>query len=328
MKRGERTLLTTYIIRRVLQAIPLLFIISIISFLMMALAPGDPTAQYRDPSGSSETVDLTALREHMGIDDPIPVRYVKWMKLLFLEGNLGYSLQDGRPVLERIVERIPATFTLVGTAIVFSFIIAIPLGILSATKQYSFFDYTTTTFSFLGVSIPSFWFALMSILVFSLYLGWFPPSDMRSNFEYFDIVDRLHHLALPAMVLSIGLIASKSRYMRSSMLEVIKQDYVRTARAKGLKESKVIYKHALRNALLPIITLIGFQIPSLFGGALFIENIFAWPGLGRLGVEAIFLRDYQMIMGVVMIGAVLVVIGNLVADILYAVADPRIHYGK
>lgn len=321
-------MLSTYIIRRVLQAIPLFFIISIISFMMMAYAPGDPLAQFRSPDSPTETQDLSALREHMGLDDPIPIRYVKWLKLVVLEGNLGFSLQDGRPVLDRIVERLPATFTLMGTAILVSFILAIPIGIISAVKQYSWFDYTATTFSFLGVSIPSFWFAIMAILVFSLYLGWFPPSDMRSNFDSFDIVDRIYHLALPASVLSFGLIASKSRYMRSSMLEVIRQDFIRTARAKGLKESKVIFKHALRNALLPIITIIGFQIPNLFGGALFIENVFAWPGMGRLSVEAIFLRDYQMIMGTTMIAAVLVVIGNLVADILYAIADPRIHYGK
>jgi peptide/nickel transport system permease protein len=321
-------LLLTYIIRRVLQAIPLLFIISIISFLMMALAPGDPTAQFRNPEAASDEIDLSALREHMGIDDPIPVRYVKWMKMLILEGNLGFSLQDGRPVLERIVERIPATFLLMGTAIIFSFIIAIPIGIISAVKQYSIFDYTVTTFSFFGISIPSFWFALMALLLFSLYWPIFPAGGMRAIYDYFDIFDRLHHLVLPATVLSLGLMASKSRFMRSSMLEVIKQDYVRTARSKGLKESKVIYKHALRNALIPIITLIGFQLSTLFGGALFIENIFSWPGLGRLGVEAIFLRDYQMIMGVTMIGAIIVVIGNLLADILYAVADPRIHYGK
>jgi peptide/nickel transport system permease protein len=321
-------LLTTYIIRRVLQAIPLLFIISIISFLMMALAPGDPTAQFRNPDAGSESTDLKALREQMGIDDPIPVRYVKWMKLLVLDGNLGYSLQDGRPVLERIIERIPATFMLMGTSIVFSFIIAIPIGIISATKQYSLFDYAATTYSFFGISIPSFWFALMAILMFSLYWPIFPAGGMRAEYDYFDIFDRLYHIVLPATVLSLGLMASKSRFMRSSMLEVIRQDYVRTARSKGLKESKVIYKHALRNALIPIITLIGFQLPNLFGGALFIENIFAWPGMGRLGVEAIFLRDYQMIMGVTMIAAVLVVIGNMIADILYAIADPRIHYGK
>lgn len=320
-------MLTTYIVRRTLQAIPLLFIISVISFLMMSFAPGDPTAQFRNPEGSTESVDLSAIRAEMGLDDPIPIRYVKWLKLT-LSGNLGYSLQDGRPVLERIVERIPATFTLMGTAIFISFVIAIPMGIISAVRQYSWFDISTTTFSFLGISVPSFYLALMSILIFSWYLNLLPASDMRSNYEYFDILDRLYHLVLPASVLSFGLIASKSRFMRSSMLEVIRMDYIRTARAKGLKESKVIYKHALRNALLPIITIIGYQIPNLFGGALFIENIFAWPGLGRLGVEAIFLRDYQMIMGVTMIAAVLVVIGNLLADVLYAITDPRIHYGK
>ncbi|RDU36016.1 diguanylate cyclase [Neobacillus piezotolerans] len=316
-----------YIIRRSLQAIPLLIIISIITFLLMTLAPGSPLDMYRSSEGA-DAVDTTAIEAKLGLDQPLYVQYFKWMQLLVLEGNLGYSFEDGRPVTEKILERVPATMLLMGVSIVISFILAIPIGVYSAVKKYSLFDNFFTTFTYVGVAVPSFYLALMAILVFSLKLDLFPPSDMMSVYDRFDFLDRLKHLVLPASVLAVGLIANKSRYMRSSMLEVIKQDYVRTARAKGVSENKVIYKHALRNALLPIITILGFQLPALFGGSLFVENIFAWPGMGRLAVNAIFIRDYQVIMGTTMFAGVLVVMGNLLADILYAVVDPRIQYGK
>jgi peptide/nickel transport system permease protein len=319
--------LTKYIIRRVLQAIPLLFIISIISFLLMSLAPGDPTAMYENPEAGKEQ-DLSAIREQLGVDDPIYVQYYKWLKLLVLEGNMGYSFQDGQPVLEKIIQRVPATLLLMATAITISLLIAIPIGVFSAVKKYSIFDYFFTFTSFLGIAVPSFFIALMAILVFSLKLSWFPVSGLRENYDAFDLWDRIHHLALPSLTLAFGLIASKSRYMRSSMLEVIKQDYVRTARAKGLSEGKVIFKHALRNALIPIITILALQLPALFGGSLFIEQLFAWPGMGRLTVNAIFIRDYQVIMGTTMIAGVMVVFSNLIADICYAIVDPRIQVGK
>jgi peptide/nickel transport system permease protein len=314
-----------YIIRRTIQAIPLLIIISIISFLLIQLAPGDPMDMYRS-SESAESVDTTAIEEKLGLDKPIYIQYFNWLRLLVLEGNMGYSFEDGRPVMEKILERLPATMLLMGVAIGISYLIAIPLGIYSAVKKYSFFDNFLTAFSYVGIAVPSFYLALMAILVFSLNLDWFPPSDMMSNYEEFDLMDRIKHLVLPASVLAIGGIASNSRFMRSSMLEVIKQDFVRTARAKGVAEKSVIYKHALRNALLPIITILGLSLPSLFAGALFVEQIFAWPGMGRLAVNAIFVRDYQTIMGTTMFAGVLVVLGNLIADILYAIVDPRIQY--
>jgi len=318
---------TIYFIKRVLQAIPLLFIISIISFILMVAAPGDPADAYRNPElGASQ--DLSGVIKHLGLDQPYHIQYLKWLKALVLEGNLGYSFQDGRPVLEKIVERIPATLTLMGTAILLAFIIGIPMGIYAAVKKNSLFDYFALIYSNLGYSVPSFWIALMALLVFSLKLDIFPMGGMRENYDSFDLMDRLHHLALPALVYAFGVTATKTRFMRSSLLEVIQQDYVRTARAKGLSEKKVILKHALRNALLPIITLLGFQLPALFGGALFIEQVFAWPGMGRLAIEAIYVRDYQVIMGTTMIGAIMVVLGNLIADILYAVVDPRIQYSK
>jgi peptide/nickel transport system permease protein len=314
-----------YIIRRTIQAVPLLIIISIISFLLIQLAPGDPMDMYRSSEGA-EAVDTTAIEEKLGLNQPVYIQYFNWLKLLVLEGNMGYSFEDGRPVMEKILERLPATLLLMGVAIGISYIIAIPLGIYSAVKKYSFFDNFLTAFSYVGIAVPSFYLALMAILVFSLNLDWFPPSDMMSNYEEFELMDRIKHLVLPASVLAIGGIASNSRFMRSSMLEVIKQDFVRTARAKGVAEKSVIYKHALRNALLPIITILGLSLPGLFAGALFVEQIFAWPGMGRLAVNAIFVRDYQTIMGTTMFAGVLVVLGNLIADILYAVVDPRIQY--
>lgn len=318
-----------YIIRRILQAIPLLFIISIISFLMMTLSPGDPVQMYKSQSGeASKNIDENKIREMMGIDKPIYVQYLKWMDQLVLHGNLGYSFEDGRPVVTKILERIPATLTLMGVSMLISFSLSIPIGIYSAVKQYSKFDYTFTTFSFIGYSVPSFFIALMMIYFFSLKLGWFPVSDMRSVYDRFDFWDRVHHIILPALTMAVGNIAFKSRFMRTSMVEVVRQEYIRTARAKGLSEKKVILKHALRNGLLPIITILGMQLPSLLGGSLFIENIFAWPGLGRLGVNAIYVRDFQVIMGTTMFAAIMVVLGNLIADILYAVVDPRIQYGK
>ncbi|WP_274363296.1 ABC transporter permease [Paenibacillus thermotolerans] len=318
-----------YIVRRTVQTIPLLFIISIISFLLMTLAPGDPTAMFQNPEGVNSAESLDNIRESLGLNDPIYIQYLKWLKLIVLEGNMGYSFQDGRPVLTKIVERIPATLILMGTAITMSFLIAIPIGVFSAVRKYSTADNIFTFLSFLGVSIPSFFLALMAILVFSVKLSIFPVSGMRGDDTAgFDIADIAYHLVLPATVLAFGLIASLSRFMRSSMLEVINQDFIRTARAKGLSERKVVLKHALRNAMLPIITLIGLQLPNLLGGALIIEQIFAWPGMGRLGIGSIFIRDYQVIMGITMVGSVLVVIGNLLADVLYAIVDPRIQYGK
>jgi peptide/nickel transport system permease protein len=295
----------------------------------MTLAPGDPTAMFENPEANKTgTQDFTVIREKLGLDQPIYIQYVKWLKLVVLEGNMGYSFEDGRPVLAKIIERIPATFVLMGTATILSFILAMFIGILSAIKKYSITDSIFTFSSFFGISVPTFYLALIGILFLSSKLGWFPVSDMRSNFDAFDLKDRLYHLILPSVVISFGLVAQFSRYMRSSMLEVVKQDYIRTARAKGLPNWKVILKHALRNAMLPMITLIGLELPSLFAGAFITENIFAWPGIGRLSINAIFIRDYQVIMGVTIVTAALVVLGNLIADILYAVVDPRIQYGK
>ncbi len=312
-----------YTFRRTLLAIPLLIMISIISFTIINMAPGDVTSMFINPD--SDPADIAALRAHFGLDKPLLVRYFIWLGRV-LTGDLGTSMWVGRPVLDMIMERLPNTLILAGVSMLLSFAVAIPFGIISATKRYSIFDYTSTTFAFVGLSLPNFWFGLMLILLFSLKLGWLPSGGMRANFDEFELIDRLRHLILPAIVLATGTMASKTRYMRSSMLEVIRQDYIRTARSKGLSERVVIYKHALKNALLPIITLFGLLLPSLVSGAVITESIFSWPGIGRLVVEAIWTRDYPVIMGVNMMGAIMVIIGSLIADIGYALADPRIKY--
>lgn len=293
----------------------------------MTAAPGDPMDVYYT-SENAMSVDTSYIEEYLGLDQPYYIQYLKWMRAFILDGNLGFSFRDGRPVTEVVIERIPATLTLMGTGVFLAFLVGVPMGIYAAVKRNKPFDYAALTYVNLGLSVPSFWIAMMALLFFSLKIDLFPAGGMRVNYEEFDLLDRLHHLALPALVFAFGTTATKTRYMRSSMLEVIRQDYIRTARAKGLSEKKVILKHAVRNALLPIITLLGFQLPILFGGALFIELVFAWPGLGRLAYESILVRDYQTIMGVTMFGSILVVVGNLIADVLYAVVDPRIQFGK
>lgn len=316
--------MTKYILKRLVQAIPLLFIITVITFLIINMAPGDPVKMFVNPESKS-TVDLVKIRHELGLDKPLIVRYFIWMANI-VRGNFGISYFYRRPVLDMLMECLPNTIILSLCSMLFSLVIAIPAGIICSLKRNSIWDYIFSIISFIGVSLPSFWFALMLILIFSLNLGWLPPAGMRSNFDQFVLVDRIKHLILPLIVLGTGSMAVNMRYMRSAMLDVIHQDYIRTAKSKGLSQRVVVLKHALRNALLPVITLIGFMIPNLIGGAAITETIFAWPGLGRIVVEANFTRDYPIIMGELVLFSVLVVIGSLVADILYAVADPRIRF--
>lgn len=313
-----------YVIRRILEAIPLVFLVTIIAFGIINLAPGDPVNMFINPETAS-SVDVEMIRKSLGLDQPMPVRYVKWLGKV-LQGDLGNSFQHSEPVTAMIMAKLPNTLVLALSATIFSFLIAIPAGILSAVKKNTWIDYFFSTVSFIGISLPSFWFGLMLILLFSLKLGWLPSGDMRSNFDQFVLSDRLLHLIMPTLVLGMGMMASKMRYMRSSMLEVIRMDYIRTARSKGLSESVVIFGHALRNALLPIITLMGLIIPGLFSGAVVVEQIFSWPGMGRMAIEATFMRDYPVQMGVILISSVMVIVGSLLADIGYALADPRIKY--
>ncbi|MGE5507278.1 MAG: ABC transporter permease [Chitinophagales bacterium] len=313
-----------YMLRRLLQAIPLLFGISLVSFFIMRLAPGGPLAGLlMNPKVSP--ADVARLEHLWGLDQPLHIQYFKWL-VSMLQGNWGFSYRSGLPVWEMIISRLPATFTLMFSAFVLSVAVALPAGILSAVKRYSLPDYVVTFLAFLGVAMPSFWFGLMLQLLFSVNLGWLPSSGMQTIGAGFSVLDRLRYLAMPTIVLALLSIAGWSRYMRSSMLEAIHQDYIRTARAKGLAERVVIGKHALKNAMIPVVTIMGLDLPSWFGGAAITEAIFAWPGMGRLYVEAVFSRDYPILMANLMLTAVLVVGGNLLADLLYAFFDPRIKY--
>lgn len=310
-----------YILHRILIAIPVIFGVTVVAFFIMTLAPGDAVDMLISPGLSPEDIELK--KKSLGLDQPVFIQYLHWLREL-AQGNLGYSFTNRQPVTERIFDRFGATFTLAMAAMLLSYVIAIPIGILSAVRQYSTLDYASTIFSFLGVSVPSFFFGLLMIYFFSLKLDLFPTGGMQSVGKEFSLADRASHLVLPMIVLSLQNTGVVMRYTRSSMLDVIRQDYVRTARSKGLHNQSVLVRHALRNALIPVITLVGLQIPFLLSGAIITEQIFNWPGMGRLTVEAINQRDYPTIMGLNLMIAVLVVIGNLVADVLYGVVDPRI----
>ncbi len=313
-----------FVARRIVGAVPLLFIITVVTFLIISLAPGDPVKMFVNPEAKTE-IDLDLIRTELGLDKPIPVRYVLWLGNI-IQGDFGQSYFYGRPVLDILAETLPNTIVLSLASMILALVFAIPIGIYSAVKRNSPLDYVFSTFSFVGISIPSFWFGLMLILLFSLKLGWLPTSGMRQVYDHFDLWDRIRHLILPTVVLGTGSMASSMRYMRSAMLDVIGQDYIRTARAKGASENTVIFKHALRNALIPVATLVGFMIPGLVSGAAVTEAIFAWPGLGRILVEANFTRDYPIIMGELVVYSLMVIVGSLVSDILYALVDPRIRY--
>lgn len=323
--------MSTYALRRVLQTIPIVFIISILLFLMVRAAPGGPlTAARRNPNISKE--QLEAIEERLGLNDPLMVQYGRWMGNM-LRGEMGESIKFRRPVSEMIGERIPNTLILVGASFFVTLLFAVPIGILSARKPYSLFDYSMTTITFIGQAIPVYWLGLGLIVIFYVTLKnpftgdpLFPVGGMNSRGQEGNLLDTLWHLALPVSALSLGWIAWYSRFLRSSMLDVLHEDYVRTARAKGLGERLVYYRHALRNAILPLVTLIALDLPSLFAGALFVETIFSWPGMGRLFWDAAKGRDYPVLLGVVMITAVLIIICNIIADLAYGWLDPQVKY--
>jgi len=309
--------------------IPLLLGITVICFFVMRLAPGSPVdlETQMNPKASAEMKErLKSLYE---LDKPIYQQYWSWLKRLS-RGDLGISFaSDHRPVNEKIIERIPVTILLEFLSMLLIIAIAIPIGILSAVHQDSLFDKVTGVFVFIGFAVPTFWLALLLMILFGIHLGCLPISGLRSlNYEYFttwgQFIDLLKHLALPVFISAFGGLAGLSRYMRANMLEVIRQDYIMTARAKGLSERAVIYKHALRNALLPAITILGLSIPGLIGGSVIFETIFAIPGMGQLFYMAVMSRDYPTVMGILLIGAILTLLGNLIADVSYALADPRI----
>jgi peptide/nickel transport system permease protein len=321
----------SYLVRRLVGAIPLLLGILTIIFFVVHLAPGDPTARFFNPNVSPEVI--AQMRRNLGLDQPLHIQYWKWL-VSFLSGDFGYSFGQMRPIGEILPEVLWNTLQLTLVSLVVIFAVGMLIGIVQAVRQYSAADNILTFLALFFYSMPSFWFALMLILIFSrgADAGWlfnWPASGMTSiDYEYLSFggkaSDRLSHLLLPAIALGIGSAAGVARYMRGSMLEVIHQDFIRTARAKGLSERSVIFKHALRNALIPIITLVGLYLPFLLSGAVLVETIFAWPGMGRAIVEAILARDYPMVMATSFVIASIVVLGNLLSDVLYAVVDPRI----
>lgn len=311
-----------YIVKRLLQAVPLLIGVSIIGFAMMHLAPGGPLAIYTlNPTITAQ--DIERIKHIFGLDQPLYIQYLKWAAGMFT-GNWGNTFFGGRPVLDVIMERVPATLLLMGSGMSVAMIIGMLIGILGAVKRYSVFDYLATTGAMVTLSFPTFWFGLMMIFVFSLQLGWLPSGGMFTLGGDEDLLDLLEHLILPTVVLALVLIAQWSRYTRSSFLEVIHQDYIRTARSKGISGSRILFRHAFPNALAPLIALAGIQLPWLFSGALVTETIFGWPGMGRLFVDSLTMKEYPVLMGMIMLTAMTVVVGNLLADVLNALIDPRI----
>ncbi|HUH11719.1 MAG TPA: ABC transporter permease [Longimicrobiales bacterium] len=324
----------SYIGRRLLGAIPLLIGIATLIFFVLNLAPGDPAARFFNPNVPPEVIEQ--LRRNFGLDQPLHIRYVRWLTA-FVQGDLGYSFAQSRPVSEVVGEVLPNTLVLAGTALVLVFILGVAAGVLQAVRQHSWVDRTLSVLALFFYSMPSFWLGLMLMLLFSLKAHeWglpfaLPATGMTSvDYDFMSpgekVADRLSHLALPAITLTLVLAAGVARYTRGQMLEVIRQDYMRTARAKGLPARTVVLKHGLRNSLIPVITLLGLYVPLLFSGTVFVETIFSWPGMGRVIVDAILQRDYPVVMATSFIFAAMVVVGNLIADVLYAVADPRIRY--
>jgi peptide/nickel transport system permease protein len=323
-----------YALRRLLLAVPLLIGITFVSFAVLHLAPGDPVEiQTGDLSQQHSAKAYQALRELYGLDQPLHVQYWNWLsRIARLDFGRSFA-PHGRPVSAMISERLPITLLLNAVEMIIIVALAVPIGVLSATRQYSVFDKVTTIFVFVGFATPDFWLALLLMMLFGVQLGWLPISGLRAlNWEYMPFftqqVDFLSHLVLPVVVATFGGLAGFSRYMRQSMLEVVRQDYIQSARAKGLAERVVIGKHALRNALLPIVTILGLSLPTLIGGSVIVESIFAIPGMGQLMVQAAFERDYPVLMGNLVVVSSLTLLANLTADLTYSLVDPRIRVGR
>jgi peptide/nickel transport system permease protein len=321
-----------FALRRLVLSIPLLIGITFISYLVIGLAPGGPLdfLTPEDPNASPEVRER--LIKEFGLDQPIHVQYWQWLKRVVRLDFGRTFLPDGKPVLTKIGERLPITLLLNAIEMMVIVGLAVPIGVLSAVRQYSLYDKVTTIFVFVGFATPDFWLALLLMILFGVELGWLPISGLRSlNWEYLSFWrqqwDVVGHLILPIAVATFGGLAGFSRYMRQSMLEVVRQDFIQTARAKGLSEQTVIGKHALRNALLPVVTILGLSLPGLIGGSVIIESIFAIPGMGQLMVQSVFSRDYPVVMGNLVIVATLTLVANLIADIAYGMVDPRIRLG-
>ena len=310
-----------FLLRRLGQGLVLLLLVSMIGFALLHLAPGGPLAQFAlTPGMSQESMQLIA--HQMGLDQPLPIQYLQWLRHL-LTGDWGRSYRDSQPVLSVIASHLGATLELMGSATLLAIILGTWVGVLGAIRRYSLADYAATVGAMIGLSIPTFWFGLVVIYIFSVRLAWLPAGNIATvgNGSFLDYA---RHLIEPCVVLALVTVATWSRYMRASMLEVIDQDYVRTARAKGLRRAQVLIHHSLRNALLPMITVAGLQVPTLLSGALVTETVFTWPGMGRLFLDSLGYRDYPVVMGLLIFSAILVLLGSLAADLLYVAADPRV----
>lgn len=321
--------MTSYLLRRILLLIPLMLGITLITFTVIHLAPGEPVEMQMAMNPKVGKEARERLQKFYGLDKPLHVQYVTWLKQL-AQLDFGRSFSsDNRPVLDKIKERLPVTLSLNIVALVIEFGLAIPIGVLAAVHRNTLLDKGITVFVFLGFAVPTFWLSLLLMYLFGVKLNWLPISGLHTlGYEAYgwfgQLQDLAKHLVMPILVASFGSLAGVSRYMRSAMLQVIEQDYITTARAKGLSERLVIWKHALRNALLPLITLVGFSLPGLIGGSVIFETIFSIPGMGQLFYQGVMARDYPVVMGILVIGAFLTLLGNLLADISYALADPRI----
>lgn len=312
-----------YIGKRLFIALVVLVGITIIDFALMNLAPGSPLDMMRNPMVSQTVLDNKAAA--LGLDQPLHIQYLQWVREL-LHGNLGYSMITYQPVSQLVASHIGPTLLLMGSSLVLGLLLAIPLGILSAVKQYSAADYTAMTASFLGISVPGFFLSLVLIHLFSIKLGWLPSGGMVTLGGDGGALDVLQHMVMPCLVLTVAVAGRNIRYIRSSMLEILGQDYLRTAQAKGVRRFWVLGRHAMRNALIPIVTVVGMEIPVLFGGAVVVEQIFSWPGLGLLTMSSIMSRDYPTVMALNLLAAIIVLLANLVTDLLYAVVNPAIKY--
>jgi peptide/nickel transport system permease protein len=313
--------LTKYLLSRLAQSVVLLLLVSMIAFAVLHLAPGGPLSQFALSPGMTQE-QIERITEQMGLNRPLPVQYADWLFHLAV-GNWGNSFRDGRPVLIVIGAHLGPTLQLMVSSTLLAVLLGTWVGVLGAVRRYSLFDYLATVGAMVALSIPTFWFGLVTIYVFSVRLAWLPAGNMFTIGDG-SFLDYLTHLIAPCVVLGLVTVAIWSRYMRSSMLDVVNQDYIRTARAKGVPERVILWRHAIRNALLPMITIAGLQLPTLLSGALVTETVFTWPGMGRLFLDSLSYRDYPVVMGILIFSAVLVLVGNLMADILYAVTDPRI----
>lgn len=314
-----------YLIRRLLLSIPVLLVITIIIFGLTEVAPGDVADYFISPELQMSPAAMEQLRERFGLNQPAPVRYINWLGNM-LQGELGYRFKDGQPVADVIGRRLGATIMLIGAALTIGIVVGVPLGVFIGLRQYSFWDYSLTGISFLGISMPAFVTGIFALFIFAIQLRLFPAGGMRPVDRSPTLLDTLYYLALPSLVLSMNYVATYMRYTRFSMLEVVHSDYIRTARAKGLTESRITWRHTVSNAILPVITVIGLSIPNLVVGAIFTETIFSWPGMGTLYLDGVLGRDVPLLMGINLVIAIVVLMGNIAVDLTYAFVDPRIRY--